>query len=233
MGRWIHPQFYLDTFEIIFVLNGNVHIREEDCKYSLSPGDVLLLDPHKVHVGFEHSFDVDFYWLHFRSDEKFNFKHFTPYDGYEITSLIKRALKVTNTPGYPATSADASMRMLTDALEFQNRTDLSTSDGQLADGIYKFVRSNSHFYTTVESVAAHFGYSTGYISKLFRTKYGIGLKEYINGEQIKHAKNLLLNTGMSIKEISEELQYPDARSFMKFFTYHEKVSPGRFKRSHS
>lgn len=228
-GEWIHPAFYLDTYEIIFVVKGMVYIREDNNEYVLSEGDVLLLDPHKPHEGYKTSSDVDFYWIHFRSDEKFEFKKFTPKDAYDISLLCKRVLQVTNTPGYPVTSADASVRMLTDALEFQNQNSLSGTENELLYSIYEYVRQNANFFTTVQSVADHFGYSTGYISKLFCSKYGMGLKEYINGEQIKRAKNMLLNTQFSVNKISREMQFPDSRSFIKFFTYHEGISPTKYR----
>ena len=231
-GEWIHPAFFLDTYEIIFVVKGTVYIREEDDEYTLLEGDVLLLDPHKHHEGYRTSVGVDFYWIHFRSDESFGFKSFTPHDSYDITSLIKRLLTVTNTPTYPQSSFDAGVRMLTDALEFQNQNSLSHTENELLGTVYDHVRDNAHFFTTVQTVADHFGYSTGYISKLFAEKYGVGLKEYINGEQMKRAKNMLLNTQFPVKKISLEMQFPDSRSFIKFFTYHEGVSPSKYRNMH-
>lgn len=228
-GEWIHPPFFLDTYEIIFVVKGIVYIREEDTEYVLQEGDVLLLDPYRHHRGYRVSSGVDFYWIHYRSDEEFKFKCFTPHDRYEITSLVKRLLTVTNTPSYPHTSFDAGIRMLTDALEFQNQNALSVTESKLLLSVYDHVRNNAHFYTTVQSIADAFGYSTGYISKLFQSKYGVGLKEYINGEQMKRAKNMLLNTQFSVYKISCEMQFPDSRSFIKFFTYHEGISPTQYR----
>ncbi|MBE6694345.1 MAG: helix-turn-helix domain-containing protein [Ruminococcaceae bacterium] len=232
VGDWIHPHFYLKTFEIIYVTKGEVYIEEDGQQFTLRENDVLLLHPYKNHAGFRYSRGVDFYWLHFMSDESFDFKCFSPRDTYEIISLIKTVLTITNTPGYPQTSFDAAMRMLTDALEFQNRNTLSATENEMLRKVYDYVRKNSDFNTTIEAVAERFGYSSGYISKLFKSKYNLGLKEYINSEQMKRAKNLLLNTQYSINEIAAELKFPDARAFIKFFTYHEKTSPLKYKNIH-
>ena len=42
-------------------------------------------------------------------------------------------------------------------------------------------------------------------------------------------KDLLLTTDMSVKQISRELGYSGEYLFIKFFTYHEKISPAAFK----
>jgi AraC-like DNA-binding protein len=46
---------------------------------------------------------------------------------------------------------------------------------------------------------------------------------------MKLAKDLLLTTDMSVKQISRELGYSEENLFIKFFTYHEKISPAAFK----
>ena len=43
------------------------------------------------------------------------------------------------------------------------------------------------------------------------------------------AKDLLLSTNMSVKQISKELGYSEENLFIKFFTYNEKISPSAFK----
>ena len=45
---------------------------------------------------------------------------------------------------------------------------------------------------------------------------------------MKLAKDLLLTTDMSVKQISRELGYSEENLFIKFFTYHEKISPAAF-----
>lgn len=46
---------------------------------------------------------------------------------------------------------------------------------------------------------------------------------------MKLAKDFLLTTDMSVKQISRELGYSEENLFIKFFTYHEKISPAAFK----
>ena len=82
---------------------------------------------------------------------------------------------------------------------------------------------------TCLEIAQNFGYNTDYIGKYFKKARGIGLKEYLTAQRIKLAKDLLLTTDMSVKQISRELGYGEENLFIKFFTYHEKISPAAFK----
>jgi AraC-like DNA-binding protein len=83
----------------------------------------------------------------------------------------------------------------------------------------------------LETVAAQFGYSKYHISRIFKKTYGQSIHEYIDELKIARAINLLLNTDRSVNQIAEELGYPSADSFIKFFKYHRSCSPGAFRRN--
>ena len=62
---WIHPKASVPTYEIIYVVEGQVHIEEQGKRYSLQPGDLILLRPFFLHQGFQKSeTPTKFYWLH-------------------------------------------------------------------------------------------------------------------------------------------------------------------------
>lgn len=47
------------------------------------------------------------------------------------------------------------------------------------------------------------------------------------------AKELLCNTGLYVKEIAAELDFPSDKAFIQFFFYHEGVYPEQFRRRFS
>ena len=99
----------------------------------------------------------------------------------------------------------------------------------MASQITEYIRNNKKRGITVSDIARHFGYNADYIGKYFKKIHGIGLKEYLAVQRIKLAKDFLLTTDMSVKQISSELGYNEENLFIKFFTYHEKISPAAFK----
>ena len=64
---------------------------------------------------------------------------------------------------------------------------------------------------------------------MFKKNHGVGLKQYIAAERVKAAKDLLLTTGLSVKEIAAKLGFHEENLFIKFFIYHEEISPTRFR----
>ena len=99
----------------------------------------------------------------------------------------------------------------------------------MASQITEYIRNNIKRGITVSDIARHFGYNADYIGKYFKKSNGIGLKEYLAVQRMKLAKDFLLTTDMSVKQISSELGYNEENLFIKFFTYHEKISPAAFK----
>ena len=64
--EWIHADRVIDSWELIYMLNGAVHMRQADASYTLEKGDLLLLRPGVPHGGVQSSpAGVSFYWVHF------------------------------------------------------------------------------------------------------------------------------------------------------------------------
>jgi len=108
-GQWIHPKRIINSYEIIFVLKGEVAIGEDDALYILHENELLLLEPGKCHYGLYETENVEFYWLHFMADEKPPFKHFMPRESFEIKSQLKRLLHIVYSPVYPVSSRQAGL----------------------------------------------------------------------------------------------------------------------------
>lgn len=228
-GEWVHPRRSINSFEIILVLEGRVYIAEETQEYILQKNQLLVLEPHKVHFGYKTVSDYTaFYWFHFFTDLEIPLKSYTGTDIYEVKQLLKKLLHISNTPDYSPAAADAAGYLILEELSRLSAKD-NSSNPALAARITEFVRNNIKSGLTVTDVAGHFGYNADYIGKYFKKTHGIGLKDYLSAQRIKLAKDLLLTTDMTVKQISRELGYSEENLFIKFFTYHEKISPSAFK----
>ena len=109
-GNWIHPRRTIKSYEIILVLEGTVYICEEATEYTLKKNDILLLEPNKVHFGTKESDEkTRFYWFHFHTDTKVNFKHSSENDVYDIKQMLKKLLHATNSPSYSSIYADVQI----------------------------------------------------------------------------------------------------------------------------
>jgi YesN/AraC family two-component response regulator len=77
--------------------------------------------------------------------------------------------------------------------------------------------SNKYFFTK------------SYLSKLFKKTYGYGAYEYVLHLRMERAKELLTNSDLPIKDISERLGYSNNNYFSKAFKNNFGVSPTDFK----
>ncbi|MDY3929504.1 MAG: AraC family transcriptional regulator [Clostridia bacterium] len=225
--EWIHPIRVIDSYELIFVLSGTIYLFEEDKKYELHTNECILLEPGKKHGGYcESNGLTSFYWLHFRTDYTMPFKTFVDADFYDLKYLLKKLLHMSKTPIYNTEALDAASFLIFN--ELQNLTSFE-SGNSFANKVAEYIRMKINKNVSVSSVAKHFGYNPDYISKLFKKLFGVGMKEYISAEKMKYAKDLLLTTNMSVKEISAQTGFVNENHFIKFFNYHEGKSPLQFR----
>ena len=78
--------------------------------------------------------------------------------------------------------------------------------------------------------AEHFGYNKDYLLRLFRERYGITIKKYINEKKMTMVKRILITTDMSVAKIGASIGFEETELFEKFFKYHEKVTPQRYRK---
>lgn len=231
--NWIHPKRQIDSHEVMYVVCGRVFIREEDTSYPLSKGDMLILSPGKTHSGYQTSAGkTSFYWAHFKTSDYSALGLDSPVlpssDRYNFTDMFRQLLHFANTSDYPDYAADLQMLLLLNEIAAVQRTN-RCSYSKLTKDIAEWVRINSDRKITVETTADYFGYNPDYLSLLFKKAFGIGLKQYIDRERVTAARNLLLTTRYSVKQIAGQLGWEDENHFINFFKYHEAVSPTSFR----
>ena len=227
-GQWIHPKRSIKSYEVILVLEGTLYIAEERREYKLQKNQLLILEPFKEHYGYKTvSEPTAFYWFHFFTNLDIPLKSYIGTDIYEIKLLLKKLLHISNTPNYSPAAADSAGYLIFEEL-IQLSAEENSSNQALATKIIEYIRNNIKNNIKVSDIAEHFGYNSDYIGKYFKESRGIRLKYYLAAQKIKLAKDLLLTTNMSVKQISRELGYSEENLFIKFFTYHEKISPATF-----
>ena len=228
---WIHPKRIINSYEIIYVLNGNFKIVENDATYSLKTNDILFLSPNVIHYGTEKtSGEIKFFWLHFYCDnfadlqlKKYyaNEKNNNHYIFRELMHLQQTASNHTLT----------TLKLAELLLKLQNND--ADSQTKLISEIKEYIRINTDKKLTVKNISTQFGYNKDYLAKSFSKKVGISLQEYIIQERIRYIKTYLLNTNFSIKEIAAACNFEDENTLIKFFKYNTNTTPTKYRNSHN
>ena len=226
---WIHPQRCERTYEIIYVTNGTVNLYEGDNKYELKKGDLILLKPHVVHGGFcKSTGDTSFYWVHIFADIPNEICGLTEH--FSSGWLFRELMDYDNSPNR---DADA-LRILCEHILLNIRMHKANSKNEkLVQDIYEWVRINTSASLTVKKTANHFGYNAEHISRIIKRSHGMRLKHIIDGFLVNKIKDYLVNTNYSVKETAALCGFSETTAMIKFFQYHEKISPTEFRNKHT
>lgn len=232
--EWVHPRRMIDSYEIIYVVEGCIFIQEEEEKFNIQKGEILMLQPDKLHFGYQKSVgNTSFYWLHFEDCEALAFKNINQFhcfeDTYQVNLLFKQLLHISNTPEYPRYTANLMLWLILTEIWVKQKENVNQYSPVLKN-ICEWIRIKSDRKITVKEVADEFGYSEDYISRLFKKNFSLGIKEYIDETKMKTIKNLLLLTHYPMKQIAQEVGFSDYKNFLKYFKYHENISPMEFRK---
>jgi len=109
----------------------------------------------------------------------------------------------------------------------------TTPQQQLASKVRDYVLQNLMKPLTAENLATEFGYHKDYLGRVFKSEFGQTLKDYINDRKLMLAKKLLTTSDMPIAAVGQFLGWSDLNQFLKYFKYHEGITPSQYRRRES
>jgi AraC-like DNA-binding protein len=77
----------------------------------------------------------------------------------------------------------------------------------------------------IEELAERAGISPDHARDLFRRRMGVAPIEYRTSLRMTHARDLLANSVLNVKEVAKKCGYPDAQYFSRVFKAHFGISP--------
>lgn len=91
--------------------------------------------------------------------------------------------------------------------------------------IIKYIEENYHQDLYLEKIAEEMGVSAKYISRVFHEKTEINLTNYISRHRIYKAKELLIETDLTINTISQQVGIYSRTTFIRLFKKYEGITP--------
>ena len=85
---------------------------------------------------------------------------------------------------------------------------------------------------SVAGIADKFEMSSSYLSKQFKSLFGIALLEYIQKAKTNEASKMLLYSDLSVNEISNHLGFVNTNVFIRIFKKLVGTTPGEFRNTH-
>lgn len=82
---------------------------------------------------------------------------------------------------------------------------------------------------SIEDLASKSGYTDYYFTRMFKKETGQTVKEYIRAARLRLAKTLLLDTNLSVHDISQRLHFSTQSYFAGLFQKAEGLTPSEFR----
>jgi two-component system response regulator YesN len=98
------------------------------------------------------------------------------------------------------------------------------------DYIKYYIDKNIDKKVEMEHIASIMGYSTKYMSRVFKQETGMKFNEYRLQRKIEKAKEYLETTDYRIKQIAYELGYENSESFVRIFKKRTGFSPAVYRK---
>ena len=121
--------------------------------------------------------------------------------------------------------------MLTRYILLENIVAPSLSDN--IKNAEQFIDENLQSELTILSISKGTNISKNVLYKNFRLSFDCTVKEYINRKRVEKSEDLLINSDLSIEEISQKVGFSSASYYSKIFKKHTGISPLRLRKTHS
>lgn len=96
----------------------------------------------------------------------------------------------------------------------------------------RFRQAVAHYCKTERSVtfyATHLHLHPKYLSQVVSAETGLTASEWIQNQVVLEAKILLQDSSLSINSIAENMNFPDASTFGKYFKRYEGITPKQYR----
>ncbi len=104
------------------------------------------------------------------------------------------------------------------------------SENELSEKVNKYILANiSCKDLSIPMICEYMNIPSRILSDEYKAQTGTTMSKYIQTSRVELAKKLLLETDLSINEITEQVGYEYALSFTRLFKKYEQVSPSEYR----
>jgi len=103
------------------------------------------------------------------------------------------------------------------------------SDDDKISKIMGYIQMNYKKDIGIQDIADYVGLSYSHVRKVFKDKIGKNIGDVINSLRMNEAKDLLVRTEISIKDLALLLGYNSDQTFSRVFKKFEGITPGEYR----
>ncbi|MFT7034112.1 MAG: AraC-like DNA-binding protein [Cyclobacteriaceae bacterium] len=228
---------------IIYILTGKGILETKSSIWEVNPGDVIVLAPEEWHnykpyknTGWEE------YWIGFGGeilssrilqdllpDGTSYVRHLGFKD--EVIFLFNQSLDLVrkNSLGFRKILTGIVIQLVAHVVSYKKQ-ESTTRTGEITKQTINFIRKNLIIEIDFKQLANEHHLSYNRFRTIFKDETGISLQQYLIQERLESAKRLMVNTDLSLKEISAKTGFNSPFYFSKVFKNKMGYSPGKARR---
>lgn len=247
-GHYVREKHWHRSVEIFALFEGEIDFFINNSGYSLKPGECMLVNSneiHSIHAPKENltvvlQIPLSNFEKYYTDDQFIYFSNSNLIQDREVMALIREIYEIyiRKEYGYEL-KVMGQFYLLLYLLVTKYRmqkvdTKLIRQHKKLdsLSAITAYMKENYAAEMSLESVAAVFGYSSAYFSRMFYKYTGINYKNYLDSIRLVHAYKDLANSDLSISDIAVNNGFANSRSFAKLFKDKYGILPSEFRRCH-
>lgn len=240
----------MDSYKLVFCINGKGYIEYgNENATPVSKGDMMVIFPkqrHHYYANPEEPWELMWvcingkYCAELLADVGITREQHIIHNA--LTPAIQRTmLTIINALGYTEDSlrlaATGHLYVLFSYLMQTTKKQKKISDQYRQNAaVFKairFIEENYHLNFDVNMLCRHVNYSRSYLSRIFKAETNMTIPEYANNIRIQHAKTLLADTKIPLREVATSVGISDPFYFSKIFKSIAGQSPSSYRNKHA
>lgn len=252
-----YPIHWHNAIEIVYVLEGKIEVSIDTGTYELEQNELEIINVDEAHRLYSKDgnnkvliFHIDPYFFEkYYSDIKNMFfytnssdegaQESEEYDELRTFLSIILCEIVQKSDNYDEEIEDTLVKLLYHLINNFHylkhvQEDLKDNDEQLQryHRIAKYIYNNYDSNITLQDIADKEFLSTHYLSHEIKYALGYSFTDLINLTRVEESIKLLLDTDMTISDISEEIGFSHIRYFNKHFKAYYKTTPLNYRKKY-
>ena len=214
-----------DCYLVHFCLGGKGVLKNKDGTHEVGEGELFVIRPGEVTTyTADRTHPWEYAWIGFRSEDMPLFT-----DGCSVYATPKGLDERMRTLlRDDVLSHEGCLAVIYDLLyRIMQEGEKDTGDEKIRQ-IRRYIKYNYMLPISVGSLAREFGFDRSYLYRMFKARYGIGVKEYITSLRMEKGRELL-ERGYSVKQSARMVGFEDEFNFSKVFKARYGVSPSKCK----
>lgn len=231
----VHRPLGIEDAQLLYTLRGRGNVFINGRTFELNEGKLLYLPPNSAHEYHCVGEKWETAYITFGGSGLNNFWNFEPSvwsNGKEFEFEKWFAILETYKNNY-GKEKESSLTLYAMLLEFREKVLYMSSAASNKKHIFTLAihEMSENAEPSLKDIADKIGVSEAHFCRIFKEYTGFRPFEYINHLKIHKAKELLKDTEMSIKEVSETVGYESHSYFSMLFKRYIGVSPSEYRRN--